>query len=373
MGIIQAFTGAIGGTFADQWKEIITADDFDEHTVVSPGRWKHTKKDRVSSYSASNGVLSNGSKIYIPENTAAFIFSQSGIEEIITTPGGYEYLNGQKSMFNGDGMTDSVFKQIKHRIGYRGHTSDQKQIAFVNLREIRGIKFGTKGPLVYNDLFYGTDLEILAFGSFSLKIVDAEKFIKNFVPANVNSYSFDSQKVRAQLLSEFLQSFVAALNSLSIKYRISQLPSQADEIAVRISDADSNARTWKDRFGFEIVKVGIENIEFAPESRELVKQYSSNKMNLKAYEDISQKSSNIAAQQKIAQGIQDHGLGDGAGMVFGMNAAQGLNPRNASQSESADMSFDEQIEAVKKLKDLLDAGILSQEEFDSKKKVIMGL
>ena len=374
MGTIQAFTGAIGGTFADQWKAIITASHFDEHTVVSPGILKQTNKGRGSNYNGSNGVISNGSKIYIPENTSAFIFSQSGIEEIITTPGGYEYQNGQKSIFNGDGITNSIFKQVKDRIGYGGHTSDQKQIAFVNLREIRGIKFGTKGPLVYNDLFYGTDLEIMAFGSFSLKIVDAEKFIKNYVPTNVNFYSFDNQKARAQVLSEFLQSFVYALNSLSIKYRISQLPSQANEIAARISDANSNVGTWKDRFGFEIVKVGIENIEFSPESRELVKQYSSNKMNLKAFEDISQRSSNIAAQQKIAQGIQDNGLGNGEGMILGMNMAQGLNPQNASQSESkTEMSFDEQIEAVKKLKDLLDAGILSQDEFDSKKKEIMGL
>jgi len=374
MGIIQAFTGAIGGTFAYQWKEIITASHFDEHTVVSPGILKQTNKGRGSNYNSSNGVISNGSKIYIPENTSAFIFSQSGIEEIITNPGGYEYQNGQKSIFNGDGITNSIIKQVKDRIGYGGQTSDQKQIAFVNLREIRGIKFGTKGPLVYNDLFYGTDLEILAFGSFSLKIVDAEKFIKNYIPTNVNFYSFDDQKARAQVLSEFLQSFVSALNSLSIKYRISQLPSQANEIAAKISDANSNAGTWKDRFGFEIVKVGIENIEFSPESRELVKQYSSNKMNLKSFEDISQRSSNIAAQQKIAQGIQDNGLGNGTGMIFGMNMAQCLNPLNASKSESKpEMSFDEQIMVVKKLKDLLDDGILSQDEFDAKKKEILGL
>jgi membrane protease subunit (stomatin/prohibitin family) len=351
MGIIQAFTGAIGGTFADQWKAIITASHFNEHTVVSPGILKQSEKVH-----GSNSVISNGSKIYIPENTSAFIFSQSGIEEIITSPGGYEYQNGQKSIFNGDGITNSILKQVRDRIGFGGQTSDQKQIAFVNLREIRGIKFGTKGPLVYNDLFYGTDLEILAFGSFSLKIVDAEKFIRNFLPPNVNFYSFDDRKAREQVLSEFLQSFVDALNSLSIKYRISQLPSQANEIAAKISDANSNAGTWKNRFGFEIVKVGIENIEFSPESRELVRQYSSNRMNLKAFEDISQRTSNIAAQQKIAKGIQENGLGNGAGMIFGMNMALGLNPQNASQIESKTvMSFDEQIEAVKKLKELLDA------------------
>ena len=37
------------------------------------------------------------------------------------------------------------------------------------------------------------------------------------------------------------------------------------------------------------------------------------------------------------------------------------------------MSFDDQIEMLKKLKELADAGILSQDEFDRKKKEIMGL
>lgn len=374
MGIIRAFTGAIGGTFADQWKDIITAGHFDEHTVVTQGVYQQTNKGRGSNFNGSNGIISNGSKIFVPENTAAFIFSQSGIEEIITTPGGYEYQNGQKSLFNGDGITDSIFNQVKDRIGFGGQTSDQKQIAFVNLREIRDIKFGTRGPLVYNDMFYGTDLEILAFGTFTLKVIDAEMFIKNYVPANINYYSFDDPKARTQIISEFIQSFTVALNSLSTTCRISQLPSQANQIAEKISLDNSNAGTWKERFGFEIVKVGIENIEFSPESRELVKQYSSNKMNLKAYEDISQKSSDIAAQQKIAQGIQDNGFGDGAGMIFGMNMAQNINTQTAApMSQKPGMSLDEQIETVKKLKELLDIGILSQDEFDIKKKEIMGL
>ena len=37
MGLIKAGMGALGGTFADQWKEIITVQAFDEHTAVSPG------------------------------------------------------------------------------------------------------------------------------------------------------------------------------------------------------------------------------------------------------------------------------------------------------------------------------------------------
>ncbi len=374
MGVLKAITDSVGGSFTDQWKKLITAGYFDEHTAVAPGILKTNNIGRGVNMHGSMDVISNGSKIFMPENTAAFIFSQAGIENIITTPGGYEYQDGEESVFNGNGIAASIFKQAKDRIGYGGISSSEKRIAFVNLREIRDIKFGTRGPQVYNDMYYGCDLEIYAYGSFSIKIVDPEKFIKNFVPANVSSYSFDNPKVRSQVLSEFVQSFIVALNSLSTTYRISQLPSQAAEISKRISEDSYNAGKWIDRFGFELVKVAVENIEFSPESRELVNQFSANKMNMRAYEDVSQRASNIAAQQKIAQGIQDNGLGNGGGMLFGMNMAQNIGPQGQPVStSSSSMSFDEQIETLKKLKELVDMGVLTKDEFDAKKKEIMRL
>ncbi len=391
MGILQAIGGAVGGTFGDQWKDIITAGHFDEHTALVPGERRNADNGRGSNGRGSEGVITNGSKIYVPENTAAFIFSQSGIENIISQPGGYEYHDGQDSIFNGDGVGKSIFKQVGERIGYGGITSDYKQIAFVNLREIRDIKFGTRGPLMYNDVFYGTDLEIFAYGSFSIRIGDPVRFIRNFVPANVTYYSFDDQRARSQILAEFLQSFTVALNALSTQYRISQLPAQANDIAVKVANDGQNAGTWPARFGFNIVKIGIENIEFSDASRELVRKFSANKMDLKAYEDVSQHASNVAAQQKIAHGVEEHGFGDAGAMMFGATFAQGINPVTGAQSHAAvaeesaavrqpaptatvpSMSVSEQLDAVKKLKELLDAGILTQDEFDSKKKQILGL
>lgn len=83
---------------------------------------------------------------------------------------------------------------------------------------------------------------------------------------------------------------------------------------------------------------------FSDDSRELVKQYSSKKMDMKAYDDVSQRTSNIAAQQKIAEGIRDNGLGNSGGMVYGMNIAQNLGPTAETKSK---MSLDEQIELSK--------------------------
>ena len=380
MGIFDAAFDSIGGVLADQWKDIVTAAAFDEHTVVAPGIRKNSQNGRGTNL-GSDDILSNGSIIFVPENTAAFIFSQAGIEQVITTPGGFEYRDGQASVFDeqdrrGKGIGKIILDEAADRIGFSGMSEDEKRVAFVNLREIRGLKFGTRGPLAYNDLFYGTDLEIYPYGAFTVQVADPAVFVRNFVPANVTSYTLDDPKARTQLLAEFLHSFIAAVNALSSEFRISQLPGQTNAIAREISSESDNAGTWEDRFGLKLASIAIENIEFSDESRELVRQFSEKKMSVRAYEDVSQRAANVAAQQMIAEGVRDNGLGDGGGMLFGMNLANALNPQDASAKGGASglsNSLDEQIETLKKLKDLLDAGILSQEEFDAKKREVLGL
>lgn len=371
MGILKAVSDSVSGTFADQWKDIYTARPFNEHDAIVPGVLKNTNRGRGANLHSSDGVITNGSRIFVPENTAAYVFSQAGIETIVTKAGNYVYESGEESVFY-DGI-GSIINQMIDRVAYGGEPATEKRIAFVNLREIRHIPFGTRGPQVYNDLYYKCDLEVYSHGLFSIQITDPTLFLRNFVPANVFNYSFDYPAARKQIISEFLQSFIVALNSLSSTFRISQLPAQAGEIAKRVAADGENAGSWPDRFGFKVVKVAIENIEFSVDSRELVRKFSENRMNMQAYEESSQRASNIAAQQKIAQGIQDNGLGDGGGMLFGMNLAQGLTPRGEGAAGASAFSLDEQIEAVKQLKELLDDGVLSQEEFDAKKKEVMGL
>lgn len=389
MGIFDAAFDSIGGVLADQWKDIVTAPAFDEHTVVAPGIRKNSQNGRGANRGAED-ILSNGSLIFVPEGTASFVFSQAGIEQVITTPGSFEYRDGQASLFDEQdrrekGIGRILLDEAAERVGFSGMSADEKRVAFVNLHEIRGLRFGTRGPLAYNDLFYGADLEVYAYGSFSVQVSNPELLVRNFLPANVFSYSLDDPKARTQLLAEFLHSFISAVNALSASYRISQLPSQANTIAAQIVSEDDNAGTWEARFGLKLVSVAIENIEFSEQSRELVRQFSERRMGVRAYEDVSQQAANMAAQQMIAEGVRDNGLGDGGGMLFGMNLASALNPQNAATVQRAGApevpnataapkpSLDEQMETLKKLKDLLDMGILTQEEFDAKKQEILEL
>ncbi len=108
MGIFKAFKGSVASTFLDQWKEIITAGEFHEHSLVVPGVLKTRDNGRGVNNPGSEGVISNGSKIFVPENTAAVVFNQNAIENIVLISGGFEYLDGDESVFNGDGLFSPV-------------------------------------------------------------------------------------------------------------------------------------------------------------------------------------------------------------------------------------------------------------------------
>ena len=365
MGILDSFTDAIGGIIADQFLDAYTAQPFDEYTAISPAV---PKDGEPISTKKSIGVIPNGSRIYVPENTAAVIIDQAGISEVLTEPGGYQYWNGRKTLFVGDDVGDILREQVKDRLASGGKLLDDKRVLFVNLREIRDVRFGTKGQQVYHDAFYDVDLSIRAFGNFSIKIIDAEKFIRNYVPANTEYYSFAEQQAKAQLVGELIQSFLKALNDLTASNRITELPSKAELMAKQIVQ-DSVVQSWKERFGIMLVNIAIQNIELSDESKALVNKFASKRMDVKAFEGVSQKAADISAQQNISQGIRDHGFGDGAGLIVGMNVAQGM----VDVTKTNKMTLDEQMESIRKYKALFDEGILTEEEFQKKKTEILGL
>ena len=59
MGLIKAFTGAVGGTLADQWKEYFYCDSMAANVLVTKG--KKRTSSRSSNTKGSDNIISNGS------------------------------------------------------------------------------------------------------------------------------------------------------------------------------------------------------------------------------------------------------------------------------------------------------------------------
>ena len=71
MGFIKAFSGALGGTFADLWKDFIVPMSGVPGTVaIVQGVNQGTDYGRGSNTRGSENVITNGSKIVVPEGMA---------------------------------------------------------------------------------------------------------------------------------------------------------------------------------------------------------------------------------------------------------------------------------------------------------------
>ena len=367
MGLFKAFSGALSGTLADQWKDIFEAGYFSEHSAVVRGKKKETDKGRGSNTKASSGVITNGSLIYVPENTACIIFNQGGIEEIITTPGGYRYENGQSSIFDKKDGETPIKDQINERFAFGGISPDHKEIAYINLREIKGLKFGTSSEQPYFDQFYECELEVVAHGMYSIKVTDPRQFIKEFVPAGYKDYSFDDPRAIESLLGDLIASFNKALNKVSNRIKILDLPSN-EHLLVEAMQKDRNVGAWEEKFGIRLMSISLLNISYSADSAAEVKKLNKTKMKYKTLESISDEAIEKDLELSMMESIKDDNTGKIGKTILGA-----LLLRKTSKNRKEKTSLKEQEKALKHYKKLLDDGMITQEEYDIKKKEVLGL
>lgn len=416
MGFIQAFTGSIGGSFADQWQDFYAPQPGISPTAgVFAGVALGTNNARGSNTRGSANVITNGARVVVPEGTALVTMQEGAITGLITQAGGYVYSNddpNSKSIFVADGAGAALIKQSWERFKFGGIPAVQQLFFYVNLREIPNNRFGTQSQIYWDDAYLGTQVGAITRGTYTLRIVDPILFIKNFVPVNylvAGAPQFDfsdmDNPAGEQLFNEVVSSLSAAFshytNDPSRGNRMSGI--QADQIgfASSLSQAVESGYQWRSMRGLEIVKTAILAIEYDEGTRALLED-------VKKADALAGSRGNAFFQQSAARGIQAGGEnGGGAGLAFmgmGMGAvgaaSQGMQQPNepssyqpnfaqplpahpetpkqpeASAAEGASQPGEQPAEdptiRLLNLKNLLDAGVISQEEFDRAKSDYLG-
>lgn len=129
MGFIKAFAGSLGGAFADQWIDIYAPKDGVPATAaVFPAVPKCTNAGRGSNTKGSNNIITNGSKIFVPEGTALITIQDGAITGCITEPGGFIFSSDDpnaSSIFSGGGIISSTLGQSWERFKYGGQPGSQ--------------------------------------------------------------------------------------------------------------------------------------------------------------------------------------------------------------------------------------------------------
>ncbi len=406
MGLIQAAIGAIGGSLADQWKDFYTVPaGISPTAAIFAAVPQGTNAGRGSNTKASDGVITNGTRIVVPEGYGLILMESGLITGFAAQAGGYEWRSDaldSESIFAGDGIVSPLIKQSWERFKFGGRPSVQQAAYFVALKELPNNRFGTQSEIYWDDAYLNAQVGALTRGTYTLKIVDPILFIKQFLPAKylapgeVFDFTDLGNDAATQLFNEVVGSLAPAFslytNDPAQGNRITKIQQDSIGFAQSLSAAVEQNYQWKTNRGLEIVATAIIAIEYDENTRQLLQT-------VQRADALSGGRGNSNLQASVAQGIQSAGENGGASGIFGVGMAAGqmglgglqqptgTNPNPfpagggaaapvataAPTAPAAAPAADDPVARLTQLKQLLDQGLITQADYDAAKAKALGL
>ncbi len=310
MGIIKATASAVKGALADSWLEVYEADDLGDQVVFTKGICTRQGQNKKK----STDTVSNGSVIHVAPNQFMMLTDGGKVIDYTAEEGYYEISDSSlPSLLNGE-FKDTL-NDIFDRIRFGGQTPSKQKVYFINLQEIKGIKFGTRNPVNYFDNFYNAELFLRAHGTYSIKITNPLKFYAEVIPKNDDHVTVS--EINEQYLNEFLEALQSALNQMSADgIRISHVTSKSRELGgymAHVLDGD-----WNQNRGMEIQSVGIASVSYDEESKKLIHLRNQGAM----LSDASVREGYV--QGALARGMEAAGSNKGGAMTGFMGMGMGM-------------------------------------------------
>lgn len=273
----------------------------------------------------------------------------------------------QDAVFFRDGKALDVFGAGRHVLqtqnipkigkwvtsfGYGENSPFRAEVVFVGKQLFTNLKWGTTEPIIFRD----TELQIVrlrSYGSFSVQVSDTLVFLNKIVGTN-GTFTVKS-------FEDYLRGIIISkLNTI-----ISRLLSSVLDIAGKIEDINLIMRTelFNDfnGLGLQLHDFYIQSISVPEDVQKMIDTRSGIGVVGNLDDLMKYRVANSIGGNSGGSGNLGEGLATGAGLAMGMNMAKMINEgMNSNQN-------DEIVNKIKQLKELLDLGAISQEEFEKKK------
>jgi membrane protease subunit (stomatin/prohibitin family) len=248
-----------------------------------------------------------------------------------------------------------VLTNLKH--WDKGFESPFKSdVYFFSTRDQLDQRWGTTQPIVFRDKDYGP-LRVRAHGTYSYRIKNPKIF---FAKVSGTRDVFTTADLEGQLRSVILTNLAAHFGKIQVSFI--DMASNQLEFSKILKDALAPSL---EEYGLELMNFLVQSISLPEELQQSLDKVTSMKIvgDLKKYAEFQAADSiSIAAKN-------DGGAGAGIGMGVGMAMSQNmLNNKNSSQERSEE----DPMVTIKKLHELMQAGAISQEEFNAKKAELLG-
>lgn len=264
MGLIKALTSSTSSALGDQFKEYVTCPTIEKNVLIQRGYVQHGKGNK----NPSEGIISNGSTIVVPQGMAMMIIDNGAITEFSSTPGTFTYdSSSEPSIFTnglGKGIVETI-KTIGKRITYGGQTAKDQRVYYVNLLAITGNKFGSPQPRKITDDKYGM-IEVTFYGEYAFKVTDPALLIQNIIGTNPKDTVTYDEIIGSQLKSKFIEKISEVISKVMRLHHISfgDILMYNSDITEQMNIALNDS--WKEKYGLEITDVSLADINLTEAS-----------------------------------------------------------------------------------------------------------
>lgn len=285
--------------------------------------------------------------------------------------------DSQSAVFFRDGKALDVFQAGRHTLTteniplltklislpFGGKSPFQAQIYFISLKKFIDLKWGTKSPINFKDSEL-TYVQLRASGKFSIRIKDARQFMMEIVSTQG---LFTTNEIEDYLRDAIVSRLNTVLGkNLKTVFELGQFYSQI-ETGVKAEVAD-----FFNSMGIELTDFIIVGIVPPEEVQEKINERSSMGAvgNLDSYLKFKTAGAIEKAAENESGGLAGAGAGLGAGMTMANIMGQQMSNMNQGAQQTK-ISSDEIMSTIEKLGKMKESGLITQEEFDAKKKDLL--
>ena len=290
--------------------------------------------------------------------------------------------DSQSAIFYRDGKALDVFDAGRHTLTteniplltklislpFGGTSPFQAQIYFISMKKFIDLIWGTKSPINFKDSEL-TYVQLRASGKFSIRVKDPRQFMMEIVSTQGLYTTNDIEDYLRDAIVSRLNSVLG--KNLKTVFELGQFYQQIESgVKAEVTDFFSS-------MGIELSDLIIVGIVPPEEVQEKINERSSMGAvgNLDAYMKFKTAGAIEKAAENESSGIAGAGAGLGAGMMMANVMGQQMQNTNqqqqTGQQQTEKMSSDDIMNAIEKLGKMKESGLLTQEEFDTKKKELL--
>jgi membrane protease subunit (stomatin/prohibitin family) len=264
--------------------------------------WTDDSRDvMVYRFERHNNEIKNGAKLTVRESQAAVFVDEGQLADVFTP--------GMHTLETANLPILSTLKGWK----YGFNSPFKAEVYFVNTRRFPDMKWGTTNPIMMRDADFGI-VRVRAFGTYSLRVKDPAKFLKEVVGTN---WEFTTDDISGQCRSFLVAGFSDALGQAKIP--VLDLVGRYGEMGRTLTPA---IQEKFDEYGLELLNLTIENVSVPPEVEAAIDTRSK----MGAMGDL-QKFTQFQAAQSLTEnpgGVGAMGAQMAAGMAIGQQMMAGM-------------------------------------------------